>query len=574
MNTPGLPKKPNINFAAIKAQVSSAKAGSAKAAATSNLSNATRTSVFTRALGSNVGVHSNGWRGAARGLNPYDTVSANVNRFAAMRQSANIYTGGGMTHMHGGFGAVTGSGGDDMAKLMQYMAMAEMGVALGKGIADVVNAFKADKAAKTDGPDANPGTLNNSNINSKNTPSMQTAQTLNGTGASGAIQDMASADDSATLRGAIESAQGKAAELSTDISALQGEIKGLESKAQEAEKAVQNLNTQIEAKENEVKTAEQNVKNKENAVKSFEQKLDTAKLGLENMNKEYSAAVNNYASAQSATRAAEAALAATPKQIPGPDGTPVDNPAYANAKKAVDEAKAKEAEAKEAKETAYKNVQDAKGEVKSAEENVLKAQKDVDDAKGKEAEAKEALETKKDELEKLEQQKQTKQDIIDEYNDQNKKLEKQQGELEKLNKEITSQNERLTKLEQKEQKELKSLNDKIDKKFDKVAGRGVDESDGLSFKEKMNVKLNNMTNNRISDLIEDRDALEATINKNNELKADDDKYKTGDMVGIRNNDYVKQANGNFKMVTKVDPETGKPNGFSTREYTAEELGLT
>ncbi len=104
----------------------------------------------TRALGSNASIFSSasGWRPAARGVNPHDTQSMKANMYARMRAGANAHA------MGRSFGGMTmnqqANGMSDMEKAMQYMAMAQMGISLGQGIADIVNAFRTDNG-KVDG---------------------------------------------------------------------------------------------------------------------------------------------------------------------------------------------------------------------------------------------------------------------------------------------------------------------------------------------------------------------------------------------------------------------------------------
>ncbi len=110
-----------------------------------------KTQTYTRALGSTsiFAAGPGGWRGAARNLNPYDTQSMNVARFANMRASANVYAGRNI----GSFGALaqqSAGGMNGMEKAMLYTQLFAMGAEAVKGLADAFGGIKTDKSDKTD----------------------------------------------------------------------------------------------------------------------------------------------------------------------------------------------------------------------------------------------------------------------------------------------------------------------------------------------------------------------------------------------------------------------------------------
>lgn len=112
-------------------------------------SNGAKTSTYTRALGSTsiFAAGPGGWRGAARGANPYDTQSMNVARYARMRAGVNVYAGRNI----GSFGALAHqSGANDMSgleKAMMYTQLGMMAASVVNEIAGMFGSGKSEKAA-------------------------------------------------------------------------------------------------------------------------------------------------------------------------------------------------------------------------------------------------------------------------------------------------------------------------------------------------------------------------------------------------------------------------------------------
>ena len=178
-------------------------------------SSSAKTSTYTRPLGSTsiFAAGPGGWRGAARGANPYDTQSMNAARFARMRAGANVYAGRNI----GSFGALAQqSGANDMSgleKAMIYTQLGMMGVELAKGIADLFGTGKSDKTAPAQKADAA------AVVTPANTQ-IPTATTISSENAS-LVSDMANAKDAASLHSAVQNAQAKLTEITNSMSGLE-----------------------------------------------------------------------------------------------------------------------------------------------------------------------------------------------------------------------------------------------------------------------------------------------------------------------------------------------------------------
>ena len=130
-------------------------------------SNGAKTSTYTRALGSTsiFAAGPGGWRGAARGANPYDTQSMNAARYARMRAGVNVYAGRNI----GSFGALAHqSGANDMSgleKAMMYTQLGMMAASVVNEIAGMFGSGKSEKAAPA--TVADPATVNPTKGNGK-----------------------------------------------------------------------------------------------------------------------------------------------------------------------------------------------------------------------------------------------------------------------------------------------------------------------------------------------------------------------------------------------------------------------
>ena len=245
------------------------------------------------------------------------------------------------------------------------------------------------------------------------------------------------------------------------------------------------------------------------------EKDKTSKLNVvKDMENAVGQAATNYTQASEALVAAKAKLASTPKTIMGPDGTPIENPAYQEALNAVKNAEAQKTEAQKALDEARKNHE-------SAVNNYEKSVKAYEDAAQQLQTAKEELEKANAELDKAQEELNALKKQQSDAQAQVKKYEdalEQQKDLEEgiadYKKEIAEQNKRLQGLVKKEAKELEETVTKMNGLADKISDRNEDinSSDGLSFREKNKLRRNERNSDEYARLTEKRNELELKQN--------------------------------------------------------------
>lgn len=329
------------------------------------------------------------------------------------------------------------------------------------------------------------------------------------------LDSMKNANDSTTLRAAIETAEADKASMQSELTTLKGKLPSMKEASETAKKQLQELEPKVDAKEKEVKQKENTVSDKESALSAAEKDKNSKLEVAKNMEAAVGEAATNYTKASEALVNAEATLASTPETIIGPDGTEIPNePAYSNAKQAVeiaeqqkeeaqtklDEAKANHEKAVEnyeksitAYENAAKDVQNAKDELKAATTDLENAQKELNELKKQESDANGKVKAYEDAL------------------DKQKQLTKNIG---KYDSEITEQKARLTELEQKEEKELADTNNEMNSLAGKIDTRNgkIDTKDGLNFIEKFRMKKNEKNSEKYNDLTNTRDDLQTRVN--------------------------------------------------------------
>ena len=329
-----------------------------------------------------------------------------------------------------------------------------------------------------------------------------------------ALASMKEAKDSTSLRAAIESAGNYQTGLETQLQELEATLPDLKANSEAATKQLEDLKPIVDAKEQEVKQKEKDVSDKTSVMEGAE-KDKTSKLNVvKDMENAVGQAATNYTQASEALVAAKAKLASTPKTIMGPDGTPIENPAYQEALNAVKNAEAQKTEAQKALDEARKNHE-------SAVNNYEKSVKAYEDAAQQLQTAKEELEKANAELDKAQEELNALKKQQSDAQAQVKKYEdalEQQKDLEEgiadYKKEIAEQNKRLQGLVKKEAKELEETVTKMNGLADKISDRNEDinSSDGLSFREKNKLRRNERNSDEYARLTEKRNELELKQN--------------------------------------------------------------
>ena len=334
-------------------------------------------------------------------------------------------------------------------------------------------------------------------------------------GDTSALSAMSSANDSTTLRAAIDTATKKLTEMEDNLIQLGNELPILEDAAEKATEDLKTLAPKVKKAQEDVTTKEDVVDSKQTALDAAQKDRD-AKLEIaKKMETAVGEAATNYTKASEALVNAEATLASTPETIIGPDGTEIPNePAYSNAKQAVEiaeqqkeEAQTKLDEAKANHEKAVENYEKSITAYEEAVEAVKKAKQELDTAKTD-------LENAQEYLNNLKEQEKKANGDVAKYEtalDNQKDLE---SDIKKYIQEIRSQNDRLTKMEQEEAKELKSLGDQMNKLAGKISERNSEivTTDGLNVREKMKMRRNERNSERYAELAEKQKELEMRQN--------------------------------------------------------------
>ena len=309
------------------------------------------------------------------------------------------------------------------------------------------------------------------------------------------LSGMNGATDSASLRQAIANAETRMNELSYINN---NEYKQMYTDAQ---KGVEDAKTNIQNYEKEVETAQEGVSTARQAVKSLTETRNVKKGVLENAITKKNRCSSEYAKARTNVVAAEAHLASIPEKIRDNNGNEIDNPAYTQAKKALETAEEQEKKAKSNLDKATKAEINADKDVQKAEQELVAEQTKLDNAENelkanedKLAEANKKLTEANQELEKH-------QAVVDKY-------EKLKKEYEQLKTEIPKQKERLAKIEKEEEKEFDKLSKKVDKENKKVDRR---KTGGITKTEN---KLNESSNKKIESYNNRKSELENNIAKN------------------------------------------------------------
>lgn len=321
---------------------------------------------------------------------------------------------------------------------------------LGELTAQTVNAVKSTKS--TEGAGGNDKTATTTSSSTKS------------------LNEMKSAKDSSTLRGAIESAKADKSGMEAELQQLESELPSMKKASETAQKKVDELKPQVkqaeqdykdaEASEKECKTnfenAEQNLKNKDSEFNDACKKLQTAKNGL--------------SSAKGALSSARANLASAEANIDPKTKQPVE-PAYSQAKDAVAKAEKDVQTAEQEVQKAEKNKQEAQGSLEEAKESKNTAKQWYLESQDKLKSAETTLKQTKENYENWQSELNKQQKVVDDYNNAVKQQTELKSKISTLDTEIPAQEKRLTELESKEFKGLGAAENTILKMNNKLAGQ-------------------------------------------------------------------------------------------------------
>lgn len=334
-----------------------------------------------------------------------------------------------------------------MNKFMAGMMALNM---LGELTAQTINAVKSTKS--TEGAGGNDKTATTTSSSTKS------------------LNEMKSAKDSSTLRGAIESAKADKSGMEAELQQLESELPSMKKASETAQKKVDELKPQVkqaeqdykdaEASEKECKTnfenAEQNLKNKDSEFNDACKKLQTAKNGL--------------SSAKGALSSARANLASAEANIDPKTKQPVE-PAYSQAKDAVAKAEKDVQTAEQEVQKAEKNKQEVQGSLEEAKESKNTAKQWYLESQDNLKSAETTLKQTKENYENWQSELNKQQKVVDDYNNAVKQQTELKSKISTLDTEIPAQEKRLGELEQKEEKGLAAAENTILQMKDKMSGK-------------------------------------------------------------------------------------------------------
>lgn len=329
-------------------------------------------------------------------------------------------------------------------------------------------------------------------------------------GANTAISNMNAASDSATLRQSISLAEEQENQLNSELNAnntsYEQKVTGLKSD-------IATKKTDVSNQKQAVSTAKQELANAKNSVSTLTTQVETKKGALQNAMTKQNQCSAAFAQAHANTVSAQQTADNTPKEIDGPNGTKIHNPAWDAAQSALKAAK-------EAEEKAKTDLDKANEAKVNADKDVKDAEKALTDAQSKLDKAQTQLETKQKAYDEAEAKLEKAQADLDKAESDLDKLKQTKQDYESLKKEITSQKTRLGKLEEQEQKEYNKNNEKVQTKSANVDERskGIDASDGMNISEKVKQYKNERDAKKINKLNDKNAVLQDNIAKTTCLK--------------------------------------------------------
>lgn len=384
---------------------------------------------------------------------------------------------------------------------------------------------------------------------------------VSSSGAASAISNMASCNDSASLRSAIASANGQ-------LSSLQAQSGTLKAAGEQAEKNLESLKSAVDTAKDDVKEKTQNLKTAKNSVDICTKDRDNKQVALKNANAEYGEAKQvhqqktdahnkaqahtsecqaNVNSAQASYDSAKAAYDSAPKDVPDGNGGTKPNPELpqlkAKMEAANDKLKQAEAQLKTAKEAeakaktemdeAAKAETAAKEKVGEADQQVKDADKALNDSQAKLDKAEKAEKQAQDDLKAAEEKKTKAEADLSKAESAIEKYKENQQDIKELQSAITKQNKRLGELQEKENKKYADLSSQIDKNVEKNNKRkdSINPNDGMSISEKIKAKKMEKTNEKNEKLLNQKEGYTPLTKDNvyitNELLKKDPDFTAG-----------------------------------------------
>ncbi len=274
------------------------------------------------------------------------------------------------------------------------------------------------------------------------------AGTVTSAAAQSAITGMENATDSASLRGAITSAQ---SELSS-LKAKDGEGT-LKAEAQKAQNDMAKLDSDVKSKETALSDCNKEVETTQRDVTKYNSELTK-------LNGAYAEAVRDVDTKEAYVKTTEESITSAESNLAKAEALPPDDPQKAakvreaeeklkQAKEANEKAKTALEKAEKAKDEALEAVGEKKEEIRQAEQNLKDAKVAVKDAETARTKAQDALKESKDKY-------QAAKDKLTEWQTNSQ-------DIAGLEKAIAHHQSRLTQLENSELKEYSSLGNKIEK---------------------------------------------------------------------------------------------------------------
>lgn len=328
------------------------------------------------------------------------------------------------------------------------------------------------------------------------------------------LSDMKGAKDSVSLRSAIETANADKTKMQSELTQIESGLDAKKADAEKAESEMKDIKQKVSDQEKVVDKKKEAVEGAETNVKEAEGNVSSSKVVLEDAEKKLGFAGDNVKTATNALTSAKQNLANTSPTLT--DGTP--NPAYTEAKAAVETAESNKKAADEAyikanegKEQALKNYNDMVARKEKADTALT-------DAKKVETEAKEELKQAEDTLKKLNEKLESAKGAVESYKEDLKKQEKLTKDIKKYDDEIKDQNKRLTELEKKDDEDLKNNDKKMNELQDKVLSRQdkIDTTDGKNtLREKIAAKKNDKALGKFDELQQERNEIQQRIDVRN-----------------------------------------------------------
>lgn len=362
--------------------------------------------------------------------------------------------------------------------------------------------------------------------------------------ANAAITSMTSANDSATLRQSIVSAEEQEATLNSQLTA---DGTTYEQKVTTLKADISTKKAAVSDQQKAASNAKQELTNATNTVTTLTTQRDAKKGALQKAMTQKNQCSAAFAQAHANTVAAKETAANTPENITGPDGKPMHNPAWDTAQKALEAAQKAEDQAKtdldkanEAAIKADKDVQEAETALGKAQSQLDKAQTTLDKKQKAYKEAQENLVKAEDELEAA-------QDTLNDLN-------QAKQDYDKLKQEITSQKARLEKLEKQEEEEFNANNAEIDKKTAKIDKRSqkINPTDGMSIPEQIRQTKNESDQEEIDKLNARNALLQDNRVKTKCLRGPSEEGKDG--VALRSCDLPSGKKAYFVGMKEVSEE--------------------